>query len=145
VARQAKAAAARITDIELKRTGGQYSPPKGQRGQDIHVRDVEKAIRGMDLEYIQCRDFGHSWRPSSARWVNAENAYETTLRCARCGTVRTRWLSRTGQQLQSNYEYASGYTVKGLGRLSGSDRDIVRLASVLALVDNANLVNGEAK
>jgi len=104
------------------------------------VRDVQKAIETMNLEYVQCRDFGHSWRPFSARWNSVENAYESQLQCSRCSTVRTRWLSTTGQQLQSSYNYADGYAVKGLGRLTGSDRDIVRLTSVLALVQD-----GEAK
>lgn len=139
VARQARAAAARINETEARRRDTPPAPVS-QRGQDVHDRDVHKAIENMNLDFVQCRDFGHSWRPFSARWNSVENAYESQLQCSRCFTTRTRWLSTTGQQLQSSYDYAEGYTVKGLGRLTGSDRDIVRLTSVLALVQN-----GEAK
>ena len=99
--------------------------------------DVEAAIGKMKIDHVQCRDFGHSWRPFSARWLPQENCYESQLRCARCSAIRTRWLSRTGTQLSGHYDYADGYLVKGLGRLTGSDRDHIRLASVLSvLVDD---------
>ena len=96
--------------------------------------DVAQAISHMGLEFIQCRDFGHSWRPYSARWVPSDNCYESQLRCARCKTIRSRFLSRTGSQLSGNYDYPEGYLTKGLGRLTGTDRDMIRLASVLAVL-----------
>lgn len=96
--------------------------------------EVEKAVKGMELAHIQCRDFGHSWRPYTARWMQQDNAYESQLQCQRCRTVRTRWLSARGEQLSGGYEYPEGYLVKGLGRLSGHDRDIIRLQSVLSVL-----------
>lgn len=99
-----------------------------------HNSDLDAAISHMDLEFIQCRDFGHSWRPYSARWLPSENCYESQLRCARCKAIRTRWLSRTGSQVGGGYDYADGYLVKGIGRLTGTDRDKIRLASVLAVL-----------
>jgi hypothetical protein len=88
----------------------------------------------MALEHVQCRDFGHSWRPFTARWLAKFNSYESQLICARCNTVRTRFLSRTGEQLSGGYDYAEGYLVKGLGRLTGHDRDSIRLASIQAVL-----------
>jgi hypothetical protein len=70
----------------------------------------------------------------------AFNQYESQLLCQRCDTVRTRFLSRSGANLSTNYDYAEGYTVKGLGRLSGEDRDVIRLQSIQAV-----LVNDTAK
>lgn len=99
-----------------------------------HERDVEGAVNKMSVDHLQCRDFGHSWRPFSARWMPRENYYESQLRCARCHTIRTRWLSRTGAQVGGSYDYAEGYQIKGLGRLTGTDRDHVRLASVLSVL-----------
>lgn len=99
-----------------------------------HNSDLDAAISHMELEFIQCRDFGHSWRPYSARWLPSDNCYESQLRCARCKAIRTRWLSRTGSQVGGGYDYADGYLVKGIGRLTGTDRDKIRLASVLAVL-----------
>jgi len=97
---------------------------------------VEAAVKAMDLSHIQCRDFGHSWRPYTAHWRQQDNAYESQLRCQRCSTIRVRWLSARGEQLSGQYDYPEGYLVKGLGRLTGHDRDIIRLQSVLSLLAN---------
>lgn len=96
--------------------------------------DLNQVVSKMDLSQVQCRDFGHSWRPYSARWLPSYNSYESQLQCMRCKTVRTRFLSRTGEQLNNNYDYAEGYLVKGMGRLTGHDRDVIRLASILAVI-----------
>jgi hypothetical protein len=95
---------------------------------------LEQQIYGMAVEHVQCRDFGHSWRPFSARWLPADNCFEQILRCQRCTTTRTRHLGSRGQQLDSSYDYVEGYTVKGMGRLSGTDRDVIRLASVRSIL-----------
>lgn len=96
--------------------------------------DLQAVVSGMDLTHVQCRDFGHSWRPYSARWIASYNSYESQLICNRCKTIRTRFLSRTGALTNSNYDYADGYLVKGMGRLTGNDRDTIRLASILAVL-----------
>ena len=95
---------------------------------------VEDAVAHMQVEHLQCRDFGHSWRPYSARWLPTFNQYESQLLCARCKTIRTRFLSRTGGLMDSKYDYADGYTIKGLGRLTGTDRDVIRLQSILQVL-----------
>ena len=104
------------------------------RAKQQPVSGVEQAIKHMDLAHIQCRDFGHSWRPYSARWMAKDNAYQSQLQCQRCKTLRVRWLSKTGAQLSGSYDYPEGYLVKGLGRLSGTDRDVIRLQSVLSVL-----------
>lgn len=111
-----------------KRRSKAQPPPK------MTGSEIERAVKAMDLSFIQCRDFGHSWRPYSARWMPADNAYHSELICQRCKTVRARWLSRTGAQLSGNYDYPEGYLVKGMGRLTGSDRDVIRLQSVLSVL-----------
>ena len=100
-------------------------PPMGS-----HERLLEEAIEKMPPEFIECRDLGHSWRKRNARWIASDNCYEQTLQCARCSTERVRFLGRYGAILESHYGYAEGYTVKGIGRFTTSDRDAVRLASI---------------
>lgn len=88
----------------------------------------------MQDTHLQCRDFGHSWRPFSARWVPEERCYESQLRCARCRTIRVRLIGQSGQLLGSHYDYADGYIVKGMGRLDGDERNMLRLESVLRVM-----------
>jgi hypothetical protein len=95
---------------------------------------VEEHVAAMAIEHIQCRDFGHSWRPFSARIVPAMHMIREELRCARCTTIRVRDLGMRGQLLASSYDYVDGYTRQGMGRLTGTDRDLIRLASVQHLL-----------
>lgn len=97
--------------------------------------ELGQAIRGLTPEYVQCRDFGHSWRPFSARWLSRENCFESILRCARCTTERTRFLGPRGQLMTSRYDYSDGYQMPpGTGHLSSSDRDQIRLASIQSIL-----------
>ena len=93
-------------------------------------RDLDAAIDGMPESHILCRDYGHSWRPHTVSELAKGAGYEQTLKCQRCRTMRRRVLDRYGTQLTNNYVYADGYLVAGLGRLTGADRDHLRLASV---------------
>jgi len=94
-----------------------------------------QAIGMMRLDHLQCRDFGHSWRPYTARWIETEKCYESVLRCARCTTLRMRYLSSRGDLVSSRYDYADGYQMpKGIGRLDGNDRAQIRLESVLRVL-----------
>jgi hypothetical protein len=93
---------------------------------------LDAVVDGMRVEHLQCRDFGHSWRPFTARQV--KHIYEQQLRCSRCHTLRKRLLSMRGEVLSSSYEYADSYVIKGLGRIVGDEKDHLRLASILKLV-----------
>lgn len=89
---------------------------------------LDKAISGMRDEYIRCRDMSHSWRPFHIAVL--DHCYDQQLRCTRCYTIKHREVSFTGHLLSVHYEYCDGYVVKGLGRLTGEDRDQLRLESV---------------
>jgi hypothetical protein len=88
----------------------------------------------MPDEYVQCRDWGHNWAPYTARPADY-GCFESVIRCTRCKTKRTRTIGPRGAVLRSDYDYADGYLVAGMGRLTGSDRDMLRLASVLRLIE----------
>jgi hypothetical protein len=92
--------------------------------------DLHTALGAMRLEHLQCRDFGHAWRPYAAQWLTTERCYESRLRCSRCRTQRVRLIGQNGALVSSHYEYADNYLVKGLGRLDTSDRNELRLASL---------------
>lgn len=101
-----------------------------------HSVDVDQTISGMRDDHLQCRDFGHSWRPYTARWSPEDRCYETQLRCQRCKTIRVRLIGQRGEQLSNHYDYADGYIVKGMGRLDGDERNRLRLESVQRIMPN---------
>lgn len=98
------------------------------------VYDVAENVARMALEHVQCRDFGHSWRPFSARWLAGSNCFVEILQCARCATERSRMLGARGQLLSNRYVYADGYLVKGMGQLTGTDKDSLRLRSIQSIL-----------
>lgn len=99
------------------------------------ARDIAGWRRELPEEFLSCRDYGHLWRPSSARYLSDLNAYERTMRCGRCHTERTQTLSASGGILGGGYDYADGYVApKGQGRLGTEARDSLRLESVLRLL-----------
>jgi hypothetical protein len=112
-----------LGDVERKR----MSP----RAEDF---DLDNAIHAMPSQFIQCRDFGHLWRPRAATWVAEKEHYETELKCQRCKTVRLRYIGPRGELLKSGYDYSAGYVVTGMGRLDGAERDLLRLESVLRVL-----------
>jgi hypothetical protein len=92
----------------------------------------DDALSNMNETHLHCRDYGHSWRPHTARFLRREQVYEQTLRCTRCRTARRRTISADGDIVGSSYDYAEHYLVKGVGRLTGHERAALRLASVNA-------------
>lgn len=99
------------------------------------ARDVESWKQGLSEEFLSCRDYGHLWRPLSARYNPDENGYERVMRCGRCLTERTQALTASGGIVQGHYDYPEGYVApSGLGRLGTEARDSLRLESVLRLL-----------
>ena len=97
--------------------------------------NLTAAIKQMPLIYLQCRDYHHSWRPYASRWSQQDGAYESTLRCDRCTTLRTRLVDSNGYVVRSSYDYADDYLMPpGNGGMSKEDRAAMRLASVLAVL-----------
>lgn len=95
---------------------------------------VGDAIAGMPDTHLLCRDFGHSWRPWTAEWIPQRRQYVEALVCTRCQTLRKRLLDEYGAQLAQSYTYADGYLVHGVGRLTGDDRNSLRLAGLQAVM-----------
>lgn len=137
---QVARAVANVNAAEAKRRGAapaaRARPPQAapQPAPDAH-QELGSAIKGLRPEFIQCRDYLHAWRPFTCQWMPSFNVYEAREHCMRCGTIRVREMDRHGHVLSKHYEYPDGYSLKGFGRLSVDDRDAIRLASILNLVD----------
>ena len=110
--------------------------PTQREAEPAHYADRDSAIESLPAGFLHCRDFGHSWKPYRATWNAQFRYYETTLRCVRCKTQRTRYIGPRGQLAGSKYEYADGYQMTGYGPMTGGDRDHIRLASIMHLLPN---------
>lgn len=93
-------------------------------------RDVDDALAQLPPNHLRCRDYGHAWTPYSAYRI--PGGFNRRMRCRDCGSVREQVLDRTGDVLKGHYVYADGYLIEGIGRLTGTDRGRVRLATVLS-------------
>lgn len=95
---------------------------------------VGAALSALSDHHLLCRDFGHSWRPYTAEWIPQRRQYVEALVCVRCTTVRRRLLDEWGALLGNSYTYSEGYQVHGIGRLTGDDRNDLRLAGLQAIM-----------
>lgn len=93
-------------------------------------KSIDDILSQMEPAHIQCRDYGHTWRPFTAAALKG-GGWERTMRCAICRTARSQLLDRYGDVVQNRYRYEDGYLVKELGRLTGSDRGAIRIASIM--------------
>jgi hypothetical protein len=69
--------------------------------------------------FAACRALGHEWKhmgraAEAGRW----NAVGYISNCAHCGTVRTKWVGRSGALFPTTYRYPDGYSRTGDQRLS---------------------------
>lgn len=109
-------------------------PRRKLRAVSSHTVELDSAIGHMSPSQLQCRDFGHSWRPYTVEFIPQRRNYLEVLACTRCRSQRMRLLGERGELLGNAYRYSDGYLVKGLGRLDGDDRDSLRLASLQHLM-----------
>lgn len=108
-----------------------------------HYIDRDTAIEALPAAFLHCRDFGHNWKPYRATWNPQFKYYEASLRCIRCKTQRTRFIGPRGEMAGSKYEYADGYQMSGYGRMTGGERDHIRLASITHLLPKATKADDE--
>jgi hypothetical protein len=137
-AQQVARQVASVNAAEAKRRGNAVTKAKPQAAPvpaPAPPQELGEAVRALRPEYIQCRDYLHAWRPFTCQWMPSFNVYEAREQCMRCGTIRVREMDRRGHVLSKHYEYPDGYSLKGFGRLSVDDRDSIRLASILNLVE----------
>jgi hypothetical protein len=108
------------------------------------AEDVEEAAKNWSNEILQCRDLGHSWVAHDAKHVRRLKYWSFSHRCTRCGTVRNREMSEEGQVYASWYTYPAGYQAKGMGRIVGPEKGLLRIATVTRTFEVTE-VTGRAK
>jgi hypothetical protein len=81
-------------------------------------------------QFLWCRDVMHSWDAYNARVsrnkITRRNEIHQVLLCARCGTLKTRIMTTSGDLLRNSYSYPDGYLLKDHGPMTPADRATIR-------------------
>lgn len=92
--------------------------------------DVEKFAASLPDSYLACRDLTHSWRPFNATQQET-GLWIRVLRCYVCKARKTQHLDSRGNVIgRSSPDYPDGYLAKGLGRIAGEGKGVLRLESL---------------
>jgi hypothetical protein len=105
--------------------------------------DIEQHVEHWSTGVVMCRTYGHVWQPQGATWNPRYRIYFTSQVCPRCQCVRNSEVNERGHVLASWINYADGYLTKGLGRVAGDARDVVRLAAILGPQFNLKRLRGK--
>jgi len=102
------------------------------RTHDGYAEPTEVAAFAEDLpeRFLHCREMNHNWRPFTVGSYK-DGGYERVLRCVRCRTRKVQHLDRFGMLVgNAKYEHPDGYLHKGMGRIVGESRGLLRLESI---------------
>jgi hypothetical protein len=92
------------------------------------------SVNDIQEGFLWCRDVLHSWDPYDFRVsrnaVTRRNEMNQILRCARCGTIKTRIMTTQGDLLRNSYSYPDGYLLKDHGPLTPADRAMIRRMNI---------------
>lgn len=93
------------------------------------LEEIQDFAAELPEKFLECRELGHLWRPWTAR-SNELGGYDRTLRCTRCLTKREQVITARGIVHSNKYIHPEGYLHKGMGRIVGDGRGLLRLESV---------------
>lgn len=102
---------------------------------DPALDDVSEFAEALPEEFLACRELGHHWQPWAAG-LHPDGGFDRTLRCSRCHTEKHQELSNRGSVLTSRYNHPDGYLTKGLGRITGDGRGVLRLEAIRRLMNS---------
>jgi hypothetical protein len=105
--------------------------------------EVKRQARQWTDDVLECRTYGHIWRPHSARYNSRYKYWQVVQRCQRCTSERRRQLTQRGKRTSSYIDYVDGYLSEGLGRITGEAREILELATITR-VFTVERVSGKA-
>lgn len=81
-------------------------------------------------DQLLCRDLQHAWSPYTASRIPGGRGYIRTLKCVRCGSLKTQILSKNGFIARSRMAYPDGYLRPNEGRLTRHDRAALRVRNM---------------
>lgn len=94
--------------------------------------DVASAATQWSDGQVNCRVYGHVWRPLTV--THRPGVYTIYQRCGRCRCDRWQEVDDRGYPLSGwNITYIDGYLMKNLGRLGSDGRAVLRLRTFRGL------------
>lgn len=91
-------------------------------------------VTDIPEQFLWCRDVLHSWDPYNAKIsrnnVARRREMHQVLICTRCGTLKTRIMTLTGEMLRNSYVYPDGYLLKDHGPMTPADRAQIRKINI---------------
>lgn len=106
------------------------------------IRDVEDAVGDLKDAFLECRDYGHTWKVASI--VRFKGNYDRHTYCPRCKTNRTQIINAYGEILSNTYTYPEDYQLKGMGRLMSEGRMALRREAITRTVAKGQVHDGYA-
>jgi hypothetical protein len=97
--------------------------------------EVQRQAAKWSEDFLECRLYGHHWRPASARFHDTYRYWRIVQRCPRCTSERVAELDSNGHVTSQAIHYADGYLTDGIGRIVGNSRDTLRLATIQRIFD----------
>lgn len=97
------------------------------------VERIAELASDMPMEYLECRNGNHNYKPRTVTWIPRERIYEVIQRCTRCKAAERTWeLDQNGFIINARTNYITArnrpsYVIKGLGRPGQAGRAAIRL------------------
>lgn len=88
---------------------------------------ANKMIGRSNSIFLVCRAISHRFDESTSSVKQTGGKFFWSMKCSRCGTVRTKILNRQGRIVGADYSYPKGYTAPGIGRLDANAQGYLRL------------------
>lgn len=92
------------------------------------VSIVEAMSEQWQDAIVQCRIYGHAWRPLTVRRHGL--GFVVTQSCHRCRNMREQNMDSRGYGTPWKMRYEDGYLLTGLGRIDQEGRAVLRLAAI---------------
>jgi hypothetical protein len=99
------------------------------------VAEVQALASEWTEGMLECRAYGHQWRPSRVVYNKVDRFYAIYQVCPRCGCERYQEMTTIGRVVASFIQYAPGYLAHGVGRIQGEAKDAVRVAAVVRVYE----------
>lgn len=94
--------------------------------------DVRDAAANWTDGQVNCRVYGHAWRPLTV--THRPGLYTIFQRCGRCRNERQQEVNERGYPVSPwRMTYVDGYLLRKLGRVGVDGRAVLRLQSLRGL------------
>lgn len=123
--------------VDNAKSGGPRSEqaPVGPR---VATReDVRQLSQELSEAFLHCRDYGHQWRMANAeRHGRGSRVIRTrTMYCPSCKYNKYQTFDSRGIMVEEKVDYPEGYLIKGLGRITGDTKGLIRIESIDRLIE----------